>query len=116
MKLGRAVMLGVPHQPREGHARSCARPLPSGAVHHRKVVPEDVDACELTAIENRSAPLALKEGQPQEHDHFWAEVEGVSHKLRRQLEGRIRHDRLSANGQLTLEKKIQPDASWSGEL
>ena len=63
---------------------------------------EDVDAGELATIENRGAPLAFKEGQPQKHDHLGTEMESVGHKFGRRLERRIRQYRLNANGQLML--------------
>ena len=55
------------------HANAIPRvslaPFPSGAVHHREALAELVDARESAALENPGTPLALHEGEAQQHDH-----------------------------------------------
>ena len=65
-----------------------------------------MDTRESAAFEDRSAALALHEGEPRQRDHQRREIERVGDEFRGQLERRVHHDAFAAIRRLALHQEV----------
>src|SRR5215468_1060848 len=68
----RALVVEVPHKPRERYGAARARTGPVVPVHHRESIGKQVDGSKRAAVENPGAAPAFEEGKPAQHDYAWA--------------------------------------------
>jgi len=99
-------MAAVPAKPGEGHTAVYFRPLPLGAVHHRKPLSKDVHARESASLEDLASALAFEEGKPQQHDDAGAQLQRVRNELLGELERWVCYDGFAAVRGLALHQEI----------
>jgi hypothetical protein len=80
-------------------------------VHHRQAITENAHPGERAAIENRRAPLALEEREPEQHHGARHQPERVRDEFRREPIGRVRYDAADPRRRVELFEEI--DAGFS---
>src|ERR1700730_5935529 len=98
-------MAATPEKPRHRHGIAVVRPRPTVAMDLQPIA-EDIDPRELAAIEDIGTPLALGEGEPQQHGDARREGERMPGEIVGMHKGRIGEDRLYAFGRTLLRQEI----------